>query len=80
MNKQDVAIVPTCEECGERWLPDDSERWRAVFLDDGPEDRLGFGASRVGRANSAPKLATSEVGTGVGTARAFPASLTCLSA
>jgi hypothetical protein len=37
-----VAIVPACEECGERWLPGDRERWLAVFLDDGPEDVLKF--------------------------------------
>jgi hypothetical protein len=38
----EVAIVPVCEECGERWLPADDERWRAMFLDDGPEDVLMF--------------------------------------
>lgn len=42
MNSQDVAIVPACEECGDRWPPDDPERWRAMFLDDGPEDVLKF--------------------------------------
>jgi hypothetical protein len=42
MNSQSVAIVPECEECGDRWLPADAERWRAEFLDDGPDDRLAF--------------------------------------
>jgi hypothetical protein len=37
-----VVIVPECEECGERWLPGDPERWRADLIDDGPEDRLVF--------------------------------------
>jgi hypothetical protein len=41
-DSQDVAIVPACEECGERWLPSDPERWRAEFLDDGPDDVLKF--------------------------------------
>jgi hypothetical protein len=42
VSTQRVADVPACEECGERWLPGDSERWLAVFLDDGPEDVLKF--------------------------------------
>ena len=42
MNSQDVAIVRACEECGERWLPSEPERWRAEFLDNGPEDVLKF--------------------------------------
>lgn len=42
MNFQDVAILPACEECGELWLPGDAERWRADFIDDGPEDVLKF--------------------------------------
>lgn len=46
MNSQDVAIVPTCAECGERWLPSDPERWRAVFLDEGPDDRPDDARSR----------------------------------
>jgi hypothetical protein len=55
VNSHDVAIVPECEECGERWRPADSERWRAEFFDDGPEDRLGLasGAPSVGIASSA---------------------------
>jgi hypothetical protein len=43
MNSQkDVAIVPACEECGERWLPADRERWLAEFVDDGPYQILRF--------------------------------------
>jgi hypothetical protein len=41
MNRQ-VAFVPVCEECGERWLPADPDRWRAAYIDDGPDDRLLF--------------------------------------
>jgi hypothetical protein len=37
-----VGIFPASEECGERRLPGDTKWWRAMFLDDGPEDRLGF--------------------------------------
>ena len=28
-----VAIVPECVECGARWLPADTERWRLVEVD-----------------------------------------------
>jgi hypothetical protein len=42
MNAHDVVIVPACEECRRVWLPADLARWRAEFLDDGSEDRLGF--------------------------------------
>jgi hypothetical protein len=38
-NQQDVAIVPACEECGERWLPGDAERWLAVS--EVPSSNLG---------------------------------------
>jgi hypothetical protein len=27
-----VALIPACAECGDLWLPDDVDRWRA-FLD-----------------------------------------------
>jgi hypothetical protein len=30
-----VAIIPECVECGDRWLPDDPERWQLRELDDG---------------------------------------------
>lgn len=26
-----VAQIPTCVECGARWLPADEERWRAYL-------------------------------------------------
>ncbi len=25
---QDVALIPECVECGDRWLPGDERRWR----------------------------------------------------
>jgi hypothetical protein len=78
VNSQDVAIVLACEECGARWLPSDPERWRAMFLDDGPEEFSGFGARSAGCASS-PEQTTSEVGTGVGTTRACATSPTRLS-
>ncbi len=45
VNYQDVALTPEREECGIVWLPSDAERWRAEFVDDGPDDRLGFWCS-----------------------------------
>jgi hypothetical protein len=32
VSAEQVALVPRCAECGEAWLPDDEERWRA-YLD-----------------------------------------------
>jgi hypothetical protein len=29
---EQVALIPRCAECGEPWLPDDDDRWRA-YLD-----------------------------------------------
>jgi RNase P subunit RPR2 len=37
-----VALIPACEECRKLWLPGDDERWRAYWIDDGPEERLLF--------------------------------------
>ena len=31
-----------CEACRLVWLPADDGRWRAYWLDDGPEDKLLF--------------------------------------
>ena len=42
MNSQGVAIVPNCEECGDPWLVDDKDRWKAEFIDDGPNEQLRF--------------------------------------
>jgi hypothetical protein len=42
MRSPEVAIVPACQECGERRLPADCDRWRAEFVDDGPDDLLRF--------------------------------------
>jgi hypothetical protein len=33
-----VAIIPTCAECGERWLPADDEHWSAYHTDDEPPE------------------------------------------
>lgn len=41
-NTLTVLIAPRCEECLRRWLPGDSERWRAYRVDDGPEEKLLF--------------------------------------
>lgn len=37
-----VALIPKCIECGERWLPRDTDRWQAYWIDEGPEDVLLF--------------------------------------
>jgi hypothetical protein len=42
MNSQGVAIVPNCDECGDPWLLGDDDRWKAEFIDNGPEDQLRF--------------------------------------
>jgi hypothetical protein len=39
MSTEQVALIPRCAECSERWLPDDAERWRA-YLD--TDDELVF--------------------------------------
>jgi predicted RNA-binding Zn-ribbon protein involved in translation (DUF1610 family) len=31
-----------CEECRMVWLPVDDRRWRAYWIDDGPEEKLLF--------------------------------------
>ena len=31
MSAEQVALIPRCAECGERWLPDDEDHWRAYF-------------------------------------------------
>jgi hypothetical protein len=31
VSAEQVALIPQCAECGERWLPDDVERWSAYF-------------------------------------------------
>jgi len=42
MEAEPVAQVPTCVECGGSWLPRDTDRWQAYWIDDGPEDVLLF--------------------------------------
>jgi hypothetical protein len=39
VSAEQVAQIPHCAECGERWLPDDDDRWRA-YLD--TDDELVF--------------------------------------
>ena len=36
MSAEQVALIPRCVECGESWLPNDDERWRA-YLDTNSE-------------------------------------------
>jgi hypothetical protein len=31
VSTEQVALIPRCAECGERWLPDDEDRWQAHF-------------------------------------------------
>jgi hypothetical protein len=33
---------PRCEECFQPWHADDHSRWRAFWIDDGPDERLVF--------------------------------------
>ena len=37
-----AVLLPACQECRKVWLPADTERWCAYWIDDGPEDRLVF--------------------------------------
>ncbi len=36
MSAETVALIPSCVECGARWLPADEERWRTYLTDDEP--------------------------------------------
>jgi hypothetical protein len=38
----EYVAVPLCEECRRVWLPADEERWRALWIDDGPDEKLVF--------------------------------------
>ena len=42
MGIEPVTLIPQCIECGERWLPMDTDHWQAYWIDDGPDDRLLF--------------------------------------
>jgi hypothetical protein len=42
MGIEPVTLVPQCIECGERWLPTDTDHWQAYWIDDGPDHRLLF--------------------------------------
>jgi hypothetical protein len=35
-----VAAIPPCEECRRVWLPADQDRWQALWIDDGLEEKL----------------------------------------
>jgi hypothetical protein len=34
MSAESVALIPSCAECGARWLPADEECWSAYLTDD----------------------------------------------
>jgi hypothetical protein len=49
-----ILFVPTCEECARRWLPADTDRWRAEFIGDGLDDALHFWCSECWEREFAP--------------------------
>ena len=42
MSVEPVTLIPQCAECQQVWLADDRDRWRAYWIDDGPEEKLIF--------------------------------------
>lgn len=40
MRPEMVSAFHHCIECGTVWLPADESRWRAYWVDDGPDDKL----------------------------------------
>src|SRR5215217_3857831 len=38
MRLEGVALIPTCAECGEQWLPYENGHWSAYHTDDEPPD------------------------------------------
>ena len=42
VTREKVTLIHTCEECGNPWLPDDDDRWKAYWIDDGDRDLLVF--------------------------------------
>jgi hypothetical protein len=42
VSAEQVTEIPECEECRKVWLPADSARWQAHWIDEGPGDRLAF--------------------------------------
>jgi hypothetical protein len=42
VSPEQVSLIPHCEECLDRWLPDDESRWQARWIDDGPDEKLVF--------------------------------------
>jgi hypothetical protein len=49
MDAQQVALIPTCVECGASWLPADQERWRAFHTDDEPPKLVFYCAACADR-------------------------------
>jgi len=37
-----AVLIPRCIECDLMWLPWDTDRWQAHWVDDGPEELLLF--------------------------------------
>ena len=37
-----VVLIPKCVECDQMWLPWDTDRWQAYWIDDGPDEVLLF--------------------------------------
>jgi hypothetical protein len=37
-----VVLIPKCIECGETWLPQDTDHWQAYWIENGPEELLLF--------------------------------------
>jgi hypothetical protein len=42
VSAESVALIPECAECVAVWLPDSGERWRAYWIDGGPDEQLVF--------------------------------------
>jgi hypothetical protein len=42
VSAEQVAEIPQCEECRRVWLPADSRRWQAHWVDDGSDEKLVF--------------------------------------
>ncbi|HKG42882.1 MAG TPA: hypothetical protein VKB10_01395 [Gaiellaceae bacterium] len=42
MRLEGVALIPTCAECGEQWLPYENGHWSAYHTDDEPPDLAFF--------------------------------------
>jgi hypothetical protein len=57
VSTEQVAVIPRCAECGERWLPDDEDRWRAYLDTDDELVPVGvFSSLQVAPAAAGLKL------------------------